>query len=205
MGAAVLTAAFYFGRDQTRRRYILLIGLSFFILTYFFILPFLETFTAGSLQQRYSTLETTGRDKIVLSDLVTFIQEPWLGVGPGQAKERHALYFRVSSAHTEYSRMLAEHGLFGLLALIILLALAAERFIRRGSPFHKALSLSFTVWALLFLSHSAMRLAAAPFLFGLGAALFGGRDPQSEAPGSDPFRPTEKAGENSPETQTNNI
>jgi hypothetical protein len=192
--AAALTAAFYFGRDPAKRRYLLSIGLVLFILTYYFLLPALESFTAGSLQQRYTTLETTGRDKIVLSDLVTFTENPWLGVGPGQAKERHALYFRVSSAHTEYSRMLAEHGLAGLLSLILLLCLAGERLVKRGSPFQKALALSLTLWALLFLSHSAMRLAAAPFLFGLGAALFGNAAGQAAGSNPDPFRPTDLTG-----------
>jgi uncharacterized membrane protein YGL010W len=73
----------------------------------------------------------------------------------------------VASSHTEFSRLLAEHGLFGLGALLLLALMTAQRFRQAQTPVSRAMVLSMMGWSLLFMAHSAMRLAAPAFLFGL--------------------------------------
>ena len=66
--------------------------------------------------------------------------------------------------------MLAEHGSLGLLALFILLAMSLGRVWKSLPSLEKAYTVSFTAWALLTMLHSAMRLVAPPFAFGLASA-----------------------------------
>jgi hypothetical protein len=72
--------------------------------------------------------------------------------------------------HTEYTRMLAEHGILGLIALFILIRLSLRPFLIRRPPTSKAVIVSFAVWSLLFMFHAATRLVAPCLLFGLAWA-----------------------------------
>src|SRR5690606_21380738 len=79
---------------------------------------------------------------------------------------REQLGFRIS-AHTEYTRMLAEHGMFGLVALGCLLALGTVPVLRRQRPGERGVHLALVFWAFAFFVVSAFRLAAPAFLLGL--------------------------------------
>lgn len=142
---------------------VLIIGL-------FIALPTLSKLTDGVLTERFNDTGTTGRTKIIQGDWEAFIANPILGVGPNQSKTFHELFFRYSSTHTEYSRLLAEHGSLGLLALLILLWIVMIRLFEKADPLQKGFSLIMTTWALLFMYHAAMRLVAPSFIFGLGGA-----------------------------------
>jgi hypothetical protein len=76
------------------------------------------------------------------------------------------------AAHTEYSRLLAEHGLLGLMALLLLGLMFLQAFRRAPTPYAKGLTLAFMVWALAEMCHAAMRIAAISFLFALPFAQF---------------------------------
>ena len=57
------------------------------------------------------------------ADLFIFVNNPIFGVGPGigyYERLNHGLSQRVS-AHTEYSRLLAEHGIAGIFVLLFIL------------------------------------------------------------------------------------
>ena len=108
----------------------------------------------------------------MLADWLTFLDHPVFGVGPDQSTAFHARTFRVSRTHTEYTRVLAEHGLLGLVSMLILLGAVLVRVFKKGSAQQKALVISFTAWALVFMFHAAMRLSAPSLLFGIAAARF---------------------------------
>jgi hypothetical protein len=167
---SVSVAAFYLFRDKRSRLYLVIGATVATVITAFIILPKLEAFTMGTVSKRMRDLDTSGREQIIQSDLATFKKNPLMGVGPGEAYDLHAMFFRPSSAHTEYSRMLAEHGVFGLVALGILLFIVVKRVKATRDPRQKAVVYAFTIWALMFMSHAAMRLAAVSFIFGLGSA-----------------------------------
>ncbi len=135
------------------------------------VLPQLQTFTGGSIGVRFTSTDLTGRDDYIRADIQTFRENPVLGVGPGVSKQHHFLLLgRAGSSHTEYSRLLAEHGSLGLMALVLLGIMSVVR-VRSPLPVGgRAMTLAFTVWSLLYLTHAAMRMAAASFIFGLGGA-----------------------------------
>jgi hypothetical protein len=136
------------------------------------VLPTLDDFTEGALARRYADSSTTGRVEIAAADLLVFRDYPALGVGPHQSKAFHAVTFRYASTHTEFTRMLAEHGTPGFVALLILGWMTWRRLSTSLPAETKAYAVGMTVWALLFMSHAAMRLVAPSFLFGLAAAQF---------------------------------
>jgi hypothetical protein len=165
--AAILAGGIFFLRDQRSRISFTVSAGILIALFYLVLFPALDSWTGNTLSARVSSLDTTGRIEIVRSDLEVFQENPLLGVGVGQSNAYHALYFRVSNAHTEYSRMLAEHGIFGLAALLIMAVLSASKVFEKDDRVSKAVKISCLVWALVFMAHSATRLAAPALLIGL--------------------------------------
>lgn len=144
------------------------------------IIPRLNAFTGGMLEKRFSDLDTTLRGKIAMADLELWFANPLLGVGPGVAKtDRVSSSGRTFAAHTEYTRLLAEHGLAGLLALLILLWIIARSYLRAPNMEAKAWMSAMVAWSLVEMSHAAMRIVAISFLFGL-ALINWESDPQPE-------------------------
>ncbi|MDD2922524.1 MAG: O-antigen ligase family protein [Anaerolineales bacterium] len=171
LGAAFISG-FYLLRDRRTRAGFIFAGILLALLSYFVVIPFLDNFSNNTLSARFSSLDSTGRYEIIQADLMIFKKFPVFGVGPNQSRPYHALTFRISNAHTEYSRMLSEHGSFGLLALIILAAASLRRFFMNAPPLSKAFITGMTAWTLLYMIHAATRLVAPSFLFGLAAATF---------------------------------
>jgi O-antigen ligase len=169
---AVFVTGLYLIRDSRRRVGLIFISIVFGVLANFVVFPFLDTFTGNTLSARFTNTDATGRLEIIQADLMVFQKYPLFGVGPNQSKSYHALTFRYSSAHTEYSRMLSEHGIFGLLALFLLAQGAAWRVFAKSDTFSKAILLGIMVWALLFMFSTGTRLVAPSFLFGLASATF---------------------------------
>jgi hypothetical protein len=72
---------------------------------------------AGSKEKNINTL-TTNRYNIMLGDINTFFSHPVMGVETGRSMEkRKESGFQYS--HVEFSRLLSEHGLVGLIVTII--------------------------------------------------------------------------------------
>lgn len=136
-------------------------------LGYFVIWPQLDEFTGGGLTKRFQDTNTTGRTDLSASDLELFAEHPLLGVGPGRAAYEHALGL---PAHTEFTRLLAEHGLFGMAWMAIMLVAACWSVKRSPTPYQRGFVVAMMVWSLLFMANSAMRLVAPCLAFGLGFA-----------------------------------
>jgi O-antigen ligase len=168
---AIAVALVYLLRDRRSRGVALAAVVTTLLITVSLVIPFLADFTEGQIGSRFSDLNLTGRDIIMESDWLAFQENPLFGVGPGNSPEYHARTFRAALAHTEYTRMLSEHGLFGLLSLLMLLLMALQRFGAKLPPLEKAYVVSFTVWGLLYMFHSAMRLVMPGFMFGLAGAI----------------------------------
>ena len=125
-GTAAGVFLLYALRDR-RARLVLAIGaVAAAILGYSVIWPWLDGFTGGALAVRFQNTGATGRDEIALADLKLWAENPLLGVGPGVSQEIRQSHQGVAS-HTEYTRCLAEHGILGLGALILLSMMAAGR------------------------------------------------------------------------------
>lgn len=160
------------GRVRARLFFVLvLIGL----IGYYLILPGLDTFTGGTLSQRYQDTSMTNREELMQGDLRVWANHPLAGVGPGMGR-----FYRASSItgneiavapHTEFSRLLAEHGSLGLLALLALLLMAWRNLARQREIRPRAFIAMLLAWTLLFMVVSGMRLAAPGYLFGLTFAM----------------------------------
>ena len=126
----------------------------------------------GFTNEKYSDrmiLDLTGRAKIYKIDIDIFYDHLLTGAGPGQATNLRELYGygHAVAAHTEYSRMLAEHGILGLLALIILIGTPVYFFFSSAPINKKLIQNIFGILALLTMFHSAMRLSMVSLIYGL--------------------------------------
>jgi len=134
--------------------------------------------TDGVIMQRYGfgkggfgekfILDLTGRALIYEIDLNIFSDHIFTGVGPGQATKLRELYGygKQVVAHTEYSRMLAEHGILGLFSLLMLIGISVTHLFTSCSKSSKFIKIIFGILAILTLGHSAMRVAMPSFIYG---------------------------------------
>jgi O-antigen ligase len=167
---AMLVASYFLVQERKRRRAIILLAVLGFVLSRFVVFPATDRISRGIASRRAVDTDLTGRDQIMKADWIVFRENPVFGVGPGQSYGAHAISFRASSPHTEYTRLLAEHGSFGVIAILILGWMTLSRWRRREPALEKGIGLSFLTWALLYMAHSAMRLSAPALCFGLGMA-----------------------------------
>ena len=142
-----------------------------------FLLPRLESFTGGALSARFSSTSTTGRTQLAEGDLELWRRNPVLGTGVGVAAyKRHSGFYQPVAPHTEYTRLVAEHGTLGALALAVLLLIAASLYREAPTILTKAWVASLTTWAMAAMTHTAMRNAVISVVFGLAAISWRSRD-----------------------------
>ena len=130
--------------------------------------------TGGLIENRYTNKDAMGRDKgdittgrteLVSAGFDAFLENPFLGIGVGQVKSHFEAELGTEmAAHNELSRLLAEHGMFGIFAIIILIMtpLYTKMNGRRNIYFFP-----FLLFTLFTISHSAMRIAAPAFVYAL--------------------------------------
>ncbi len=169
---------------QTRRARLMFIGaLVGVVLSVAIIYPILDNYTGGKLTARYEKVNVSHRDTLVLQDLQIWLNNPFFGVGVGISKFGH-LGFMAS--HTEFSRSVAEHGMLGLTAVLLLFWMAFKRAmtLRRDSLAIRPFLFAMLVWALLYLAVNGMRTAAPAFAFGLAFVSLRAtvRPPRAEVP-----------------------
>jgi O-antigen ligase len=139
----------------------------------FVILPRLDASTDGALSRRFADADPTGRDRLLAADIQVWLSHPILGVGPGQSRHAHfSLGHRALATHSEYARLLAEHGMFGLMSLVLLLAMGARNLYRARTGRAVGLMLPVVAWGHLFLVTNAARLVSPFTLIGLTFAAF---------------------------------
>ena len=114
-------------REQGNNNFkLILLGASIF-----FIWTFSSIQTFGLIENRYENRTaggelkediTTGRVELFTTELLAFYNHPFIGIGVGKGKEyrQEELGFGIAS-HKEISRLLSEHGLLGVFALLILI------------------------------------------------------------------------------------
>lgn len=169
VGGAVLGFAFLARDLRSSFKFILLAVVLFTVATYV-VLPRLDDFTGGAITERFDSVDPTNRDHIVEADLQIWREHPVFGVGPGQGPifRRAILYGAVS--HTEFTRLIAEHGLLGLASMALLLLSGARGLKKTRGAKGRAVKASCIGWSLLYMLNAAMRLAAPSLLFGLAFA-----------------------------------
>lgn len=169
--AGLFGALLYLLRDARSRLTLLFIGGALFALGDLVAVPLLDDFTDGALSKRFEKSGTSGRDRLAAADLQIFSDNPILGVGPGMAFPiRHDLGFG-GAAHTEYTRLLSEHGILGLLAIAAILSISIRTVLDASTASARSYVMALVVWALGFMAVNAMRLAAPSFILGLACTV----------------------------------
>lgn len=170
-------ASFFMMRASGGKLVSLMGALLVFGVLFFAVFRSLDQFTGGKLSTRYSEKGfsekgLTGRGDIAQGDLLLAVQHPLLGVGPGRAVFERSSRAGMA-AHTEFTRILAEHGLAGFLALTALLLMAAKGFKAASGPGQQVWTASLIAYSLLFMLVSGMRLAAPSVAMGLAMVKLG--------------------------------
>ena len=184
-GSAVAGSLFLVRNKRSRIK--LVIGVALICtIGYYIVLPRLDAFSEGKLSARFQSTKTTGRDQLAVAELEAWQENPFFGLGPGGAESyRHELLSSSSTdlmaSHTEYTRLLAEHGILGLNALLLLLLAGVSSLRRANTIENKARIASFLAWSLLFMASNGMRLVAPSFMFGLGLVTLAARDESQRA------------------------
>jgi hypothetical protein len=152
---------------------------SFSIFILFFSYSLINNITDGTIGLRYlgetgSTLSgqniktlntiTTGRADIIIADLKIWYDNFIFGVGVGGSK-----YFRGNNVlnHTELSRLLAEHGLFGLLFFLVLFYSSFKKYFDNSNYMCKEILIILFLIGISTSMHSSMRTFITPLLISI--------------------------------------
>jgi len=182
------------GSKEARRRLVVVVGAALAI-GYFLLIPWLNDFTKGGFEERFSDTETS-RTELARSDLDIFRDHVAFGVGPGMAKYQRLTWEICQirsdrckdegSSHTEFTRMLSEHGISGIVAAVILATLPIQAW-RRAGP-SRSISITFMVWAIAQMFYANFRVSAVAVVFALSFLRI---DLGPRAPGDDGLQPPE--------------
>lgn len=108
---------------------------------------------------------TTGRGELFAHEMEGFITNPFFGIGSSRAKDqRIEIEGQGVTSHSEFSRTLAEHGIFGVMILLILIFKPLDlRFKNKQNYYFYA----FMAFWFLTINHMSMRLAMPAFIYAL--------------------------------------
>tara|TARA_R110000868_G_scaffold83058_7_gene234746 strand:- start:6639 stop:7868 length:1230 start_codon:yes stop_codon:yes gene_type:complete len=164
----------YYIKVNIKTKFRIKVSLLIFITMILFTWMISSIKTSGFLDKRYANQDaagrekkdiTTGRTDLIAFEFAEFIDNPFLGIGVGNVKEERLNETGVEAAsHSEISRIVAEHGLLGVFAfLILLITPLVFRLKNKTNLFFY----SFYLFWLLTINHSAMRIAAPAVIYGL--------------------------------------
>ena len=132
--------------------------------------------TGGMLVNRYTNKNakgieksdiSTGRIDLFESELDVFFENPFFGIGVGGGKYHRMEEMGIEAAsHNEVSRLLGEHGMIGVIILMILGIIPLKHMFKQPLLTRSFLSAFYLFWFLT-INHSAMRIAFPAFIYGL--------------------------------------
>jgi len=141
---------------------------------------FIQNISDGNITKRYSgdtsaTLSgakiktintiTTGRYGLFIEDLNLWYKNFIFGTGVGASKFLRGNGLNGISPHTEISRLLAEHGIFGLIIILLMLGLVYRSYHINKSSAYRGILVCLGLIAIGTAMHSAMRTFITPIFF----------------------------------------
>ncbi|AUC82057.1 O-antigen ligase [Lacinutrix sp. Bg11-31] len=170
----VFYVLFYYKKSTSKNRKRVALLSTLFVVLGLSIWTISSIETGGFIDKRYNNEDALGREKedvstgrsdLMAFELNAFLENPFLGIGVGKSKELRFEKTGIKAAsHNEMSRILSEHGLFGLIAFGILFITPLLLRIRNKS---NIFFYSFFLFWFLTINHSSMRIAAPAFVYGL--------------------------------------
>ena len=168
----VVLLLLYYTKSQAKSKVVMLVVFGLFALVGIWSYSSIQT--SGLIDKRYANQDArgreklsklTGRERLIESEFKMFLDNPIFGIGVGKNKEYRLETTGIDAAsHNEITRMLAEHGMFGLFGLIILLVTPMALYLNNKQ---NIFVFSFVVFWILTINHAAMRLAAPAFIYAL--------------------------------------
>lgn len=163
--AAIVFGTGFLVANLRRFALAVILGLVLIGIGWFVIAPQLDAFTGGAIATRFARTDLSGREDLMKGDLLVFIRHPVLGVGVGLSREaRKDVVGKSGKSHTEFTRLLSEHGFLGVAALALMLWFGARSLLAQPTGWPRACSASLLVFALIFMTGSGMRMAIPSFL-----------------------------------------
>ena len=170
---SLLFTLFMVMKQSGRLKLFSVLGFSLLLLSA--VVVYSSTQTSGLIEKRYTNQDASGkvkqsllsgREVIIESEIKMFLENPILGIGVGRGAEIRSEISNepIRASHNEITRMLAEHGMFGIIGLIILIITPLITFFNNRKNIYL---LSFFIFWLLTINHAAMRLAAPAFIYAL--------------------------------------
>ncbi|MEZ5321578.1 MAG: O-antigen ligase family protein [Microthrixaceae bacterium] len=160
--------------DRRIRNRMIVIATVTLVVAQTILFPWLNDFTSGKFQERFSDTRS-GRTELAANDLTIFRRNFLFGVGPGMTKYQRLTYevcqlradrcANEASSHTEFTRMVSEHGLPGIGAIVVMATMVVGllKRPRRGRP----LALAWMGWAIAQMFYANLRVVAIPFAFAI--------------------------------------
>lgn len=174
-GAMVLGLFFllyFFSSTKGKQKFTLIFALT--VIMAISVWTYSSLQTSGLIDKRYANEDARGRvkkdrlggrEEIMDLELKLFLDNPVLGVGVGLGKYKRIKDMGAEVAsHNEITRMLSEHGMFGVFGLLILFITPFVLYINNRQHLY---FLSFYIFWLLTINHAAMRTAAPAFVYAL--------------------------------------
>ena len=159
-------------------------GLSlFFVIIAYFTINFISD---GNITQRYlgetrTTLSgekiktintiTTGRYEIVKNDLSLWMNNFIFGTGVGASKFLRSDNRIGIASHTEFSRLLSEHGLFGLIFIFLLMNIFFKKFFKNRNTVENAIMTVLFLIGIGTMLHSGVRTFVSPLFIALSTMI----------------------------------
>ena len=171
----IILLAYLFLKAKSYGRFNLSRILIFMAIAFFIIWGYTSIQTGGLIDKRYANKDAAGRVKesnlsgredIWNSEIDDFLDHPIFGVGVGKALEirEEKSGGDIIASHSEISRTLAEHGMMGIIALLIVLFTPIFLFLDNQQHIYM---FCFILFWLLTINHAAMRIAAPAFVYSL--------------------------------------
>ena len=173
--ALIVAAPFFLRTAQMAVRFLAVLAASALVIA-FVMIPVIQHVTGNQFGDRFSSTDPTLRGDLMRSELEAWSDNIGLGIGVGMMErtvEDQGAGARGElpklPTHTEYTRLLAEHGLLGLGVIFVLIALAVRGVRRQRLREGAIFSVVMVVWCASEVAHSATRLALVAYLFALGS------------------------------------
>ena len=134
--------------------------------------------TGGLLENRYLGKNVAGEKKedissgridIFKAQLESFYDNAIFGIGVGSGKYKRQEQYDghiTAASHNEMSRLIEEHGLIGIAALLVIFISSINNIMGHELQYRGLLTAFVVLWFLT-INHSAMRIAFPGFIYGL--------------------------------------
>ncbi|MCU1370366.1 MAG: Lipid core-O-antigen ligase-like enyme [Ilumatobacteraceae bacterium] len=177
-------------RDPRSRGRVIMVVIVVFLVGYFVLVPRINDFTQGAFEERFSDT-SSGRTELATNDLQVFEDNIAFGVGPGLTRYNRIPYdvcqlradkcSKEGSSHTEFTRMLGEHGLAGAIAILLIISLVVQAW-RRAGP-SRPITVTFLTWAIAQMFYANFRVVGIAWAFAFAFIKILPADIDPDAPG----------------------